>query len=278
MFTIGFVSYKSWIYIKTQLQIYKYFAGEPFKIIIVDTSRNDKEFGRVKSIVKEFNDISIDLISYDPPSKYSSGAHGEGLQRIYNMVQTPYFLTQDPDFFWVKPQFLTFLKSKLETHVVVGAPYTSERATTGSKYPWFPSAWGAAYRVENLRVIEADFRWGGCLLESVIDVGWQIRERLGYLPYYTFQQKSFKSLGPTYEDDSSSREFLDEGLTVAYHLGKGNHETYATKGIRMSQGNVRMQERLRKLPVPKKWQDNRTKACEFFWKKINDAANGRERS
>ena len=277
MFIVGFVNYKSSIYMETQLKIYREFAGEEFQIVIIDNSMNEKEFEVLQEMASHFS-IPIEVVLFSPPSKRGSAAHGEGLQYIYelrcqNEPNIQYFLTQDPDFFWVKPQFLTYLKFKLQTYTVVGAPY-HPHYVEWSGHPNFPAAFGAAYRIKDLQRVKADFRYSPQSSPNghIRDVGWIVRERLADQPYFYFEQETCQ-LTEEHSFEKGSRKYIDNGTVISYHLIRGCHETSERKGRSMAKSSVARQELLKTLMPPKKWQDNRRRACEFFWKKINDAAN-----
>ena len=277
LFTVGFVNYKTSLYMETQFKIYQHFAGEDVKIIVVDTSNLDEEFAALNEIVKKFN-IPIQTIQLDFHGKYASDAHGSGLQYIYEIVDTDYFLTQDPDFFWVLPSFLTFFKEKLQDHVVVGAPYHLSALADWSGHPWFPAAFGAAHDMKALHEVNADFRYStepipGVNKQIDRDVGWLVREKLKNRSYYYFSVMSAQlPIGKTYSNNYWQK-YLDGQTTVAYHLQRGSFETQAKDGLRLAyHGRVNRRERLRTMRAPKEWQRNRKKACEFFWEEINKAA------
>lgn len=250
----------------TQFKIYERFAGEEFKIIVVDTSCSDQEHQVLLEIVKQFT-IPIEIIRYDLENINGSMAHGKGLQYIYEMIRNnesvQYFLTQDPDFFWVKPQFLTYLKEKLQTYTVVGAPYHSPRVAGWSGHMWFPAAFGAAYRMEALRSTDADFTHSVKRAPdgSIRDVGWLVRERLAEQPYFYFQQhRAPLPIGKT-SFEMIWRRYTDSDATIAYHLHRGSFEGH------VSVLPIATEER-RNMKPPNEWIENREKACIFFWEEI----------
>jgi len=286
MFVVGFVNYKTSVYMETQFKIYRDFAGEEFQIVIVENSRNMEEYDRILQLAKK-SAIPIDILSGDTAPRYSSDAHGCALQQLYNhtLIKYPkatYLLTQDPDFFWVQPHFLTFLKEKLQTCVVVGAPYP-EDGPTWSNFVGphdFPVAFGAAHQIDALYRIKADFRWAQG--PPAKDVGWQIRERLKDEKYYAFVQEKFEisnshsfSTDPTQSKKwmSQPRKYLFGNTILAYHLFFGSFEMSISRGMKLAKsGKICKREKINQTMPSAQWQEGRIKLCEFFWKEINDAA------
>ena len=285
MFVVGLVNYKTSVYMETQFKIYRDFAGEDFQIIVIENSHNQQELDRIVEIAQAFA-IPIRVILGNTEG-YSSESHGSALNKAYKVSvdeypNVPYLLTQDPDFFWVRPHFLTFLKEKLQHSWVVGAPYPeTDGHFQGPKD--FPAAFGAAYQADKLREIGADFRYTpGPPISQ--DVGWQIRANLGYGPYFSFAQEEFVPQGmysfATPRHSSSSkmcntpRRYCADNRTVGYHLFFGSFETTVSRGIHLSRGRAskNRRQKLYDMMPPEEWQENRRKLCEFFWKEINSAA------
>ena len=148
MFVIGFVNYKSSIYMSAQIEIYKRFAGEDFKIIIADTSLDKEEHEKLKRAVLN-RGVDVEVVEFEPEGKHGSKPHGEGLQFIYNKAVKEYkdaehFLIQDPDFFWVKKSFLTRIKDLLCSHEMVGGQYRPNTYGARGQHPNAPAAFGCA--------------------------------------------------------------------------------------------------------------------------------------
>lgn len=264
------VNYKTSVYLETQFKIYQEYAGRDFRIIIIDTSRNDEEYNRVVQIAKQF-DISVQAVQL-PIVAYSSEAHGAGLQHAYELVDakyTQYFIAQDPDFFWVKPRFLCYLEHQLQKYTTIGAPYSMTGQAGWMGHPYFPAAFGAAYRADVLRKVEANFDYGG---DCQKDVGWNVRDNLASKPYFYFHGRHCsvaQEVGAYSYVNMSTRyvDFNDE--TIAYHLYRGSFELDDSTGFQMI---IQDPKKLAQVMPPEKWQIARKKLCDFFWKEINDAA------
>ena len=209
IWTIGIVNYKSLIYFKWQLSIlYQQNAPETFKVIIVDNSI-PSELIELKKLVEEYvskyNNISI--ISHIPTAindfkiaEYDQ--HGEALNIIRDLVETKYFLVHDPDFFWLKKDYLNFLLKYLKKgNLAIGSPYPLKVAIGKSD---FPACFGCAFKTSEIKNINfmgeyldkelikeyntkypSSKGWGYSL-----DVGYRIREQLSSKPYISFSQKT----------------------------------------------------------------------------------------
>jgi len=263
MFIIGMVNYKTSDLIETQFSIYRDFAGASYKIVLLDTSGYDEEYQALLNTSKCFN-IPIQIFRYSPIRTDGSGAHGESLQHLYKLIcesepSAQYFLTQDPDFFWVKRNFLAHLEERLLQYEVVGAPYSIEKMKTlGSIRPDFPAAFGAVYKMSTLHSIGADFQADG--LDTVAkDVGWQIRNNFGSRTYFSFNQTKLllaQTVGLVSRENISCTYF-DEDKVIAHHLYRCSMSKNPCSGSF-------------KHPDRAEWQKNRKLMCEKFWKEINE--------
>jgi hypothetical protein len=246
---------------------------------VLENSKNQEEANNLIEIVKR-SEMPIRLIK-GITSNYGSFAHGEGLQQIYELVATEYsdasyFLTQDPDFFWVQPNFLRFLKNKLLKFVTVGAPYHDQDATGGGGHPWFPAAFGAAHRLDTMMGKNINFRANTDKHYSngrVHDVGWQVREVLQGESYLYFDQEKIKLPFGPYSVEPFVHKYSVDNNTIAYHLHGGSLEM-DWKKMRQWFKRDRYKQRLIDAKAPLEWQENRKKICEFMWQEINKSTKG----
>ena len=256
---------------ETQLKIYEKFANSKFEIIIVDNSQNDEEWRSLQNVCDHFS-FPLKVIKYGTPGKGSSESHGEGLQYIYNLIKDrkdiDYFLTQDPDFFWVKPDFLKFIEDKMLTFTTVGAPYHFAYPIVDGGHPWFPAAFGCSYRWDMLTRISANFRALKDNSGIEKDVGWQVRCELSKFPYLNFEQESFVPKGE-YSFEMIPRKYIVDGETIAYHMHRGSFEVKAKRQISWTKGRIQCQNKIHAMQAPQEWQENRKKMCDFFWKEIS---------
>lgn len=256
IFTVGMVNYKTSVYMETQFKIFKEFSGESFEFIILDNTQDPKELDILNDLIAKYQ-IKAQVIPHISKNNYGSAQHGEGLQIIYDLVQTKYFLAQDPDFFWTKPNFLTFLKEKLVKVVAVGATGTHRSHLS------FPGAPGCAYTTALLKVISANFNIGMLMGgPNNGDVGWYIEDKLKNLPYLTlpfnFQPTSIGQA--SFILNGGCNRYTLESETIAYHISRGSFEHPVDRSLSLA-------DRLRK-PVPEEWVLNRKKYCDFFYQEI----------
>lgn len=237
--TIGIVNYKSAVYIKWQLKIL-FESNDPscFKLIIVDNSSPHQK-KELEELTKEYSAKykNIEVIYLLPKEESASGQHGEGLSLVKEKTTTKYLLVHDPDFFWVQGGYLNSLKDYLEQskdNVAIGAPYPNK---IGIGDPWFPSAYGCAYKTDTLKGVDffADvseekrkesFKKYPISegFEFSYDVGWKIREKLSNKKFFTFSQREAPELNKiigAHSFETLTREYFYNGKTIGFHLFRG---------------------------------------------------------
>lgn len=240
--TIGIVNFHTADFMKYQLDIL--FSNNPnkeFNVIIVDNSIESEE-EILLELIKLYSNIKIcrNEASQEPWMR-GSGQHGEGLDIILKETSTEYLLVHDPDFFWVKKNYLSFLEEILDSGCsCVGAPYRNLQGNdeTGDIGPEdFPSAFGAAYRVSDisnlsfLPAVSQDAYHasnGVCWISKKgADVGWKMREKLASKEYFSFSQQldaKLISLGSYSYETAPYKYFLDEVdiHPIGFHLFRGS--------------------------------------------------------
>ena len=247
--TIGFVNYYTTCYMEHQLKmLYEFNDPKKFQLIVVDNSSNLNEFNKLNNIcnpyIKEFNNIKI--IDYKPQCTTASGQHGEGVDLITKHIKTKYFLIQDPDFFWLRKEYLKWLEKLLQYNDAVGAPYDC-KMLNGQEY--FPSAFGCAYNFKKIigisfsAYINNDIEYSNKKFSELnsnkkvfgycYDVGWQIRLHLSQKNsddnFLTFEQTSIKNklcefmeLKTPYCHHTNTFVYTHNGKIVAAHLYRGS--------------------------------------------------------
>jgi hypothetical protein len=233
--SVGIVNYKSLIFIEHQLKTLFEFNSIPFKLIIVDNSI-PSEYEKLKTLCEQYDNVCV--IKNEPTSSGTSCQHSEGLYKMFEQVDSDYLLVQDPDFFWVKKDYLKLLKDKLdEGYVCVGAPFYREDFSNDTT----PALWGCAYDVNILE--KEDFYSFENLNEDEIlkqliegkDTGWRLREKFEKqnLPTFSFNDSlgishkhSFSNTIEHYLDTdiNSIHEYRYNDEVIAYHLSHGCHE------------------------------------------------------
>ncbi len=248
--TICNVTYFSSPYIEYQLKIlYEFNDPSEFDLIYVDNSCDDSEIEELRKIIKPYRDKyrNVKLIPYRPKSQYSSGQHGEALDIGMEYVDSQYLLVHDPDFFWLKKDYLKWLEYLLQYNDCIGAPYVL-KVQEGNEY--FPSAFGCAYKVEQIKNVSFMPFVDGGYKESwdlyhekntnhdcdfFYDVGWKIRRHLSSshndYNFISFSQENIFDLlkesipslnNQGYSFESNARIYFHNKTIVASHLFRGN--------------------------------------------------------
>lgn len=243
------VNYKSHTFIAWQLKIlYEFNNPNDFEIIIVDNSVDKEEYQKLLAISQPFKEKyqNIKIVEYKPINKTSSGQHGEAIEIAKKNINSKFTLIHDPDFFWLKKNYLNYLEKLMDGNDAVGAPYPRQVAI-GQEY--FPSAFGCAYLTE--KIINTSFEayyendveksWK-IYYESdyykknydfYYDVGWKIREKLSKEDdsnFITFHQINiFDKLNlllkkhQKYSYETNTRLYFWNSKVIGAHLFRGTH-------------------------------------------------------
>lgn len=248
--TILFINHNSEYYFEHQLKIlYKSNNPDNFELLIIDNSQIsevDNIISRTKKYSDKFGNIKV--LYFAPKGDFNKNMerdeHGESVNFAMDYVSTKYLLIQDPDFFWVKNNYLDFLEGFLEDgSVAVGAPYPSKAANGPSD---FPASFGCAYLVS--KVCNTSFM-GEYLDEDLIntlykkyptkdgfgypcDMGYKIRIKLSKEQYTSFSQKR-RNLNKFFGQHSITKAvcYLFKGEEMAFHLFGGSREPKQVHGF-----------------------------------------------
>jgi len=206
-------------YLKWQLKIlYEFNSQKDFRVIIVDNSfeLNSKDYNKYPN---------LEVIQGDKTDMPRSTWHCAGLDRILKEADSEFFLAQDPDFFWLKKDYLKWFEGFLEDNRTVGAEYFSKgRDIIADAH--FPAAYGCAFHLSDIQHLK--FEWGGhlpvCFDKYGKDVGWQMRKELTDKPYVYFEfLKTYN--GPKFGNFGwrfhFPIQFSYEGEIVAVHMMRG---------------------------------------------------------
>jgi hypothetical protein len=245
---IGMVTYHSSPYIEYQLKIlYQFNNCNDFSLIIVDNSKDDIEFEKIELLCNDYKNKynNITIIKHSPLEETASGQHGEGLDIIRKMADCKYLIVQDPDFFWLKKNYLLWLENLLQYNDAVGIPYP-RKVSEGQEY--FPGAFGCAYNFEKIKNIsfkpyineDYEYSWKKYKESGLdkkgydffYDAGWLVRKQLSQENDYNFisfyQVNIFNAIANlieskiSYSFETNTRIYLHNGLVVASHLFRGN--------------------------------------------------------
>lgn len=247
--TILQVNFKSFLYIKWQLKIlYEFNPFDIFELIIIDNSCDNEEFSNLSKLVEPYKLKygNILLLKYTPSNKTSSGQHGEAIEFSKKYINSKFLLIHDPDFFWLRKNYLSYLEKLLVSNFVVGAPYP-KKVNIGQEY--FPSAFGCAYHtnlVKNisfLPYIDNDYEksWNEYYAlnydkknyDFYYDVGWLVRKELSDIlddNFISFSQLNIKNnlgelleLKENYSFETNTRIYYHNNKVIASHLFRGSH-------------------------------------------------------
>ncbi|WP_028388002.1 hypothetical protein [Legionella fairfieldensis] len=268
--TVGFVNFHTNVYLKWQFKIlYEFNDPKDFDVILVDNSSpfEKQALESLKNHYGHYNNISIIYNDQPIPDAKGSAHHALGIELIMQHLNSDYLLIQDPDFFWVVKHHLKILESYFKKgYIAIGAPY---KRPVGFGDPTFPTAFGCAYKVSELKkddflplmeeakVAEVNELYPHPQFDFSGDVGWKIRQRLSPLPFISFSQHDASELTKILGDHSfecAPCEYLLEGKMFAFHLFRGSFPMESSK---LADSTVF-------LP-PKAWVDVRRKYAKAFY-------------
>jgi hypothetical protein len=95
----------------------------------------------------------------------------------------------------------------------------------------FPSAYGAAYVLDEIQDLNLDAIWKTCpackhgfLVDPDMDTGWQLRLRLKNKPYMSFPIKDYQgAFFGLHSYEFYGNTFTYNKLPIAHHLGRGSY-------------------------------------------------------
>lgn len=261
--TVGIVNYKSFSYMEYQLKIlYEFNNPQDFDLIIVDNSEpTEKEF--LDNLAKQYTTYQNLSIIYNNSNSANfksrtSSQHAEGLNIILDKSDSKYLLVHDPDFFWVKKDYLKLMEQEIENGaLVIGAPY-SVPIKTGN--PNFPSAFGCAYNLIKVKEDGLNFDAGLTDEEKINEhkyPGWQMRAKYSDQKFVSFSQKVsiLPFLFGDHSYNSVPRYYLFNGDIVGYHLFRGSFVADSKKHV----------ENAHLIDVPTLYKDSRYLYSKYFY-------------
>lgn len=268
--TIGIVTYHSYIYMKWQLKIlYENNDPSQFQLIIVDNSQPN-ETRELNELTRKYIDKhkNIKIIYHTPKEKKASSQHGEGLNIINHLCQSQYILFQDPDFFWLQKNYLALFENHLNQGIVsIGAPYPRRM---GNGHPDFPAVYGCAFvasHIKNLDMMPDMSRFEESLQrfpenDFSFDVAWKTRDALSGLRFISFSQelinRRFSKLIGVHSFEAISRNYFLNNKLIACHLFRGNFTGHVDDNSDP------------KSTIEPQWLIARDKYSKFYYQLINN--------
>jgi hypothetical protein len=264
--TIGIVNYKSSSYMEYQLKIlYEFNNPEEFDVIIVDNSEpiEKKFFVNLKKEYKNYDNLTIiyNESTSDEFKLRTSSQHAEGLNIILEKSNSNYLLVHDPDFFWVKKNYLDILETQIKNgSTVVGAPYGVAIKTGATN---FPSAFGCAYDLLRVKKDKLNFDAGTTKQkeEEHRYPGWKMRAKYSNDQFTSFPQgiSNLPFLFGDHSYFSIPRYYTFNNEVIAYHLFRGSFVSDSAQHVKNAH----------KIKTPKLYKDTRYLYSKYFYSKIS---------
>jgi hypothetical protein len=257
--TVGTVNYKSTDWLFWQLQIL-YSCNNPkdFELIIFDSMypRNQKE--KLMEICKRYSHHkNIKLMFYQ--NRHERGVeHGHEMNCIVQEARGRYFLSNDPDFFWLIKNYLKFLEDFFK------AGYGSSGVL--HQYMGQPAMWCSAYLTNNIR----DFNPSQTVVECPSckhrfhylqqDTGWQYNIASQKMPVMIFPIDWWKPpfMGPY----SYAHQGTQHNYCISYFHIENN--TPFLVGVHMFRGSYPKIKPPTKVDIPNAWKKSRNLYGKYF--------------
>jgi cellulose synthase/poly-beta-1,6-N-acetylglucosamine synthase-like glycosyltransferase len=229
MLTIITVNFNSADFLANSLYCLKKLTKNKYKVYILDTGSNTKDFQKLKEITKNYNNISLERKN---TGLKGSIAHGNALNYLVSKVNTPYFSILDADAIWLIKGWDKILISKINDKVkVIGTE------AAGDKPRDFPLMYAIFFETETFRKLNIDFIPKD--IAKLQDTGWELRKKylkagfqgkiLGMKNTRIYKEGPFKNI--------ICAEYYLDGYShiFASHFGRGS-TLGAAKYIRTPKG------------------------------------------
>lgn len=215
--TIASVNWDSLDFLEHQAKFFHTF-DDNFEYIICDHTRPFQR-EQLLELQKKYKNIRLHF-PHDADKKHK--LHGEGLNDCLKIAKGKYFLTIDPDFFFMKKRILNFIEEffKKKYHAV-GTMFHHVR---------FPPIWGAAYitkEIKDLDLMAKPFdcnKCGNFQHNYLLDTGCEIRIRLKNKLNIAFESTESKlPFFGSHLDGWNPNAFLYQNKIICYHLMRGSY-------------------------------------------------------
>ena len=215
--TIASVNWDSLDFLEHQAKFFHTF-DDNFEYIICDHTRPfQKE--QLHELQKKYKNIILHF-PHDADKKYCE--HGQGLNHCLKKARGKYFLTIDPDFFFMKKRILNFIEEffKKKYHAV-GTMFHDVR---------FPPIWGAAYITKEIKDLDLRSKplncnkCGNFQHNYLLDTGCEIRIRLKNKSNIAFESAGSKlPFFGSHLDGWNPNAFVYQNKIICYHLMRGSY-------------------------------------------------------
>jgi len=220
LLTILTVNYNTSDFIEVMLHAFTRLTTNPYKVIICDNGSDDRHLLHLARVAQAHSNV---VVVFRKQSAPGSIGHGEAMDLLLDMVDTPYFVTMDADASFLIKGWDELLLSRLQGNVkAVGTQ------APGDKPKDFPLMFAVLYETATFRRVGAGFmpRQDPRAPSSLGDTGCEIRERFQQQGYsgdvLEFRNTRTWKEGPF--SDLLAAEFYMAATDsiVASHYGRGS--------------------------------------------------------
>jgi len=257
--TVGMVNWKTTDYIYWQLKtLYDFNDPNDFDVFIFDAMFPRSQLNILFDHCKLYQSHkNIKFLQWE--NKLEKGIrHGSELNHIVRCADSKYFLSNDPDFFWMKKGHLSFLERFLQDGCrSVGVENQKSHDI---------AIWASAYFLDDIKNLDAQASWFRCthcskvLYQPKQDTGWQYGLCTSNRPRKLFLIDD--KVKPPFFGPYSHPYVLSKYKKVHdYFLGY----SYEKKpvGVHFFRGSYGYE--LTKTPLPEKWIENRNVYGQYFY-------------
>lgn len=217
LITILCVNYNTSDFIEVMLEAFVKLTASPYKVIIADNGSNKKHLMRLARVAQQHKNLHIIFRKQSLPG---SIGHGEAMDLMVDLVDTPYFVTMDADATFLTKNWDLKLLGKLDGNVrAIGTQ------APGQKPKDFPLMFAVLYETEAFNNAGAKFL-PIITEEKLLDTGWEIREKFHSAGYrgeiLKFKNTRNYSHGP-YARIKAGEFYMDGDSNIfASHFGRGS--------------------------------------------------------
>lgn len=247
--TVALVNWKSLDFIVYQLkQLYQHNDPAKFTVSIFDATFPKHQIAELLEITSPYRtQENISLFGWTM-RRERGRPHGAELDRIMREAESEYFLSNDPDFFWVRGNHLGLLEDVMYAHRSCG----TEQIVSPRHIP----AWCAAYRLEDIKHTSWEPLHGRDSENRVVvvdgrDTGWMPSEATETRSRMLFRTCPFMPpfLGPvSYAGNQlTCLSYQHAGCVLGTHMFRGKYILEPTK-----------------KPTPEAWRAGRSLLGQYY--------------
>lgn len=217
LITILCVNYNTSDFIEIMLESFAKLTASPYKVIIADNGSTKKHHKKLVEVAQLHDDLQL---IFRKQSISGSVGHGEAMDLMLKLVDTPYFVTMDADAVFLTKNWDKKLLSRLNSKVkAIGTQ------APGQKPKDFPLMFAVLYETRAFNDAGAKFR-PIITEDKILDTGWEIREKFHSLGYngevLKFVNTRDNCYGP-YKHIKAAQFYMEGDPNIfASHFGRGS--------------------------------------------------------